>query len=49
MIGAGAIVRMAHLPAYARRLDLPVAGIFDISLEQALYDGGCIRRVASNT
>ena len=29
VIGAGAIVRTAHLPAY-RRLDYPVAGIFDI-------------------
>lgn len=28
-IGAGAIVRTAHLPAY-RRLGLPVAGLFDI-------------------
>src|SRR5436309_6838759 len=29
IIGAGGIVRTAHLPAY-RRLDLAVAGIFDI-------------------
>lgn len=29
IIGAGAIVRTAHLPAY-RRLGLPVAGLFDI-------------------
>ncbi len=34
MIGAGAIVRTAHLPAY-RRLDFPVAGLFDIRPEQA--------------
>jgi predicted dehydrogenase len=34
MIGAGAIVRTAHLPAY-RRLEMPVAGIFDIRPEQA--------------
>jgi predicted dehydrogenase len=29
LVGAGAIVRTAHLPAY-RRLGLPVAGLFDI-------------------
>jgi len=29
IVGAGSIVRDAHLPAY-RRLDLPVAGVFDI-------------------
>lgn len=29
IIGAGAIVRTAHLPAY-RRLRLPIAGVFDI-------------------
>src|SRR5579859_3548625 len=34
VIGAGAIVRTAHLPAY-RRLDLPVSGIFDIAPAQA--------------
>jgi len=34
IIGAGAIVRTAHLPAY-RRLDLPVAGIFDIRADAA--------------
>src|SRR5262245_2330359 len=34
MIGAGAIVRWAHLPAY-RRLGFPVAGIFDIRLDAA--------------
>src|SRR5881296_1311965 len=34
IIGAGAIVRTAHLPAY-RRLGLPVAGIFDINREHA--------------
>src|SRR5262245_43792303 len=34
MIGAGAIVRTAHLPAY-RRLGLPVVGIFDIKREAA--------------
>ena len=33
-IGAGAIVRTAHLPAY-RRLGLPVAGVFDIRRETA--------------
>jgi predicted dehydrogenase len=34
VIGAGAIVRTAHLPAY-RRLGLPVAGVFDIRRETA--------------
>jgi predicted dehydrogenase len=34
VIGAGAIVRSAHLPAYAR-LDYPVAGIYDIDSERA--------------
>jgi predicted dehydrogenase len=34
VIGAGAIVRAAHLPAY-RRLGYPVAGVFDIDPEQA--------------
>jgi len=35
IIGAGAIVRTAHLPAY-RRLEYPVAGVFDINLDAAL-------------
>ena len=34
VVGAGAIVRTAHLPAY-RRLEFPVAGIFDIVPEHA--------------
>jgi predicted dehydrogenase len=34
IIGAGAIVRTAHLPAY-RRLDFPVAGVFDIEASRA--------------
>src|SRR5205809_2850978 len=34
IIGAGAIVRTAHLPAY-KRVGLPVAGLFDIRLESA--------------
>jgi predicted dehydrogenase len=34
IIGAGAIVRTAHLPAYAR-LNLPIAGLFDICRETA--------------
>lgn len=33
-IGAGAIVRTAHLPAYTR-LNLPIAGFFDVHVEQA--------------
>ncbi len=34
IIGAGAIVRTAHLPAY-RRLGLPVAGLFDVRIDTA--------------
>ena len=34
IIGAGAIVRTAHLPAY-QRLRLPVAGLFDVRLDTA--------------
>jgi predicted dehydrogenase len=34
VIGAGAIVRTAHLPAYAR-VGLPVAGFFDLNAAQA--------------
>jgi predicted dehydrogenase len=34
IVGAGAIVRTAHLPAY-RRLGLPVAGVFDTRPEAA--------------
>ncbi len=34
VIGAGSIVRDAHLPVYAR-LGFPVAGIFDIDVEAA--------------
>src|SRR6266516_1182277 len=34
MIGAGEIVRIAHLPAY-RRLGLPIAGVFDIDPDAA--------------
>jgi len=34
VIGAGAIVRTAHLPAY-QRLGFPVAGVFDVRLETA--------------
>lgn len=34
VIGAGAIVRTAHLPAYAR-LGLPIAGLYDIDPNQA--------------
>ena len=36
IVGAGAIVRTAHLPAY-RRLGFPIAGLFDIR-EQAAHD-----------
>ena len=35
VIGAGAIVSTAHLPAYGR-LRLPVAGVFDVRLDAAL-------------
>ena len=34
LIGAGAIVRTAHLPAY-HRLGFPIAGLFDVRLETA--------------
>jgi len=34
IIGAGAIVRTAHLPAY-RRLEYPVAGLFDVCSDTA--------------
>ncbi len=34
VIGAGAIIRTAHLPAY-RRLGFPMAGVFDINGDQA--------------
>jgi predicted dehydrogenase len=34
IVGAGGIVRDAHLPAY-RRLAFPVAGIFDVNRQQA--------------
>src|SRR5688500_5959356 len=34
VIGAGAIVRTCHLPAY-RRLGLPVSGLFDVRSEAA--------------
>ena len=36
IIGAGAIVRTAHLPAY-RRLGLPVAGLFDLRSDAAAH------------
>lgn len=39
LIGAGAIVRTAHLPAYGR-LGLPVAGLFDIDQEAARQTAG---------
>ncbi|HEU4890477.1 MAG TPA: Gfo/Idh/MocA family oxidoreductase [Vicinamibacterales bacterium] len=35
IIGAGAIVRTSHLPAY-RRLGLPVAGLFDVRIDTAV-------------
>src|SRR5262245_38231163 len=34
IVGAGAIVRTVHLPAY-RRLGLPIAGVFDVRAEAA--------------
>src|SRR5262244_1919010 len=39
IIGAGAIVRTAHLPAY-RRLAFPVAGLFDIRPDAAETTAG---------
>jgi predicted dehydrogenase len=46
IVGAGAIVRTAHLPAY-RRLGYPVAGLFDVSLDTAretarMFDVGTV-------
>ena len=35
LVGAGAIVRSAHMPAY-RRLGLPIAGVFDIRRDTAV-------------
>jgi predicted dehydrogenase len=35
IIGAGGIVRSAHIPAY-RKLDYPIAGIYDVNLNAAL-------------
>lgn len=35
VIGAGAIVRTSHLPAY-QRLGLPIAGLFDLRVETAV-------------
>src|SRR5271169_3300915 len=34
VIGAGSIVRDAHLPVY-RRLNFPVAGIYDVNVDAA--------------
>ena len=34
VVGAGAIVRTAHLPAYAR-LNFPIAGLFDVRRDVA--------------
>jgi len=39
IIGAGGIVRTAHLPAY-RALDFPVAGVFDLNAEAARSTAG---------
>src|SRR5438046_505993 len=46
IIGAGAIVRTAHLPAY-RRLGLPISGLFDINADTAAatarqFDIACV-------
>ena len=43
LIGAGAIVRTAHLPAY-RRLGLPIAGLFDLDRQVAADDRAAVRR-----
>jgi predicted dehydrogenase len=42
VIGAGAIVRTAHLPAYAR-LGYPVAGLFDLRADTARATAGMFR------
>jgi predicted dehydrogenase len=39
IIGAGGIVRTAHLPAY-RALDLPIAGVFDLNADAARSTAG---------
>ena len=39
IIGAGAIVRTAHLPAYAR-LGYPIAGFYDIDATRARETAG---------
>jgi predicted dehydrogenase len=39
IVGAGAVVRTAHLPAY-RRLGLPVAGLFDVRPDAARQTAG---------
>ena len=46
IIGAGGIVRDAHLPAY-RKIGLPVAGIFDLDIDKAraLADDFAVRMV----
>jgi predicted dehydrogenase len=36
IIGAGGIVRTAHIPTY-RKLEYPIAGIYDVRRETALY------------
>jgi predicted dehydrogenase len=44
-VGAGAIVRTAHLPAYTR-LQFPIAGLFDLcraTAEQTAQQGGGVR------
>jgi len=45
VIGAGAIVRTAHLPAYAR-LGFPVAGFFDVDPAQAAITADAVPRAA---
>jgi predicted dehydrogenase len=49
VIGAGSIVRVAHLPAYAR-LKLPVAGIFDVKPQAARETAGAfgVPRIFTN-
>ena len=43
IIGAGAIVRTSHLPAYAR-LGLPIAGFFDVDAAQARATASTVPR-----
>ena len=44
IIGAGGVVRTAHLPVY-QRLKFPVAGIYDINPDASRETAQAVRRV----